>query len=140
MMGMRAASLLAVAMALMAPLPAGAQPGTEYLRGEVLYKDNCDGCHTERMHWRSEKLVTDWNSLKAQVRRWQDNAKLEWNESDVMAVALYLNGRFYSFTVIPGLVMRRPGQSMVAQSAPREMRTAAICSAVPATLPAGDSC
>lgn len=139
-MGMRVTWLVAVAMALMAPLPAVAQPGTEYLRGEVLYKDNCDGCHTERMHWRAERLVTDWNSLKAQVRRWQGMAKLEWSESDVMAVALYLNGRFYSFPVMPGLVMRRPGQSVVAPSAPREMRTAAVCGAVPATLPEGGPC
>lgn len=125
-MGMRAASFLAVAMALMAPLPAGAQPGTEYLRGEVLYKDNCDGCHTERMHWRAERLVTDWNSLKAQVRRWQGSAKLDWNESDVMAVALYLNGRFYSFPVIPGLVMRRTWQPAMAPTAPSEIHAARL--------------
>ena len=139
-MGMRAASLLAVAMALMQPQPAVAQPGTEYLRGEVLYKDNCDGCHTERMHWRAERLVTDWNSLKAQVRRWQGSAKLGWTESDVMAVALYLNGRYYSLPVIPGTVMRRPGRPAMAPTASRENLTAGICGAMPATLSHGSSC
>ena len=67
-------------------------------RGELLYNTHCIACHTTQLHWRDKKVATDWNSLKAQVRRWQAAAMLGWNESDIVDVARHLNGRFYHFT------------------------------------------
>ena len=109
-MAPHAAGVLAMMIGLALAAPAAAQPSVEYLRGEALYKDNCDGCHTEHMHWRAEKRASDWDSLKAQVRRWQGSAGLGWPESDVMAVALYLNGRYYAFPVAPGLALEHRGR------------------------------
>jgi len=66
-------------------------------RGELLYATHCIACHTTQMHWRDQRLATDWASLKAQVRRWQGNAQLGWNDDDVVEVARHLNERFYRF-------------------------------------------
>ena len=78
--------------ALALALPARAES-----RGELLYSTHCIACHTSQMHWRDKKLATDWDSLKAQVQRWQAGAMLGWNEQDVVEVTRYLNDRFYRF-------------------------------------------
>lgn len=72
----------------------GAAPGS---RGQMLYGNHCIACHNTQMHWRDGKLVTDWASLKAQVRRWQGTAQLNWSEDDIDDVARYLNDSFYRF-------------------------------------------
>lgn len=66
-------------------------------RGQLLYATYCDGCHTEQVHWRAQKQVRDWESLVAEVRRWQRNMQPEWTADDVAAVARHLNGRYYRF-------------------------------------------
>jgi mono/diheme cytochrome c family protein len=70
-----------------------AQPG----RGELLYSTYCSNCHSEQVHWREKKLVTDWPSLVAEVHRWQGNAKLDWSKDDVEDVARYLNDLYYHY-------------------------------------------
>ena len=72
----------------------GATPGS---RGELLYSTHCIACHTQRIHWREQRLVTDWASLDAQVRRWSRNAGVAWSDDDVVEVARYLNGLHYHF-------------------------------------------
>ena len=49
------------------------------------------------MHWRNNKQAVDWNSLKAQVRRWQGNAGLMWEEADIVEVSRYLNETIYRY-------------------------------------------
>ena len=66
-------------------------------RGELLYSAHCIGCHTTKMHWRDGRAATDWPSVVAQVRKWQNAASLSWNDSDVLAVARYLNESFHHF-------------------------------------------
>ncbi len=102
-------ALLACALASV-PQWASAQGGS---RGELLYTTHCVTCHTEQIHWRVKKQATDWNSLKAQVRRWQGNASLGWSDDDVREVSRYLNARFYRFTPtgapLTGLKREPPG-------------------------------
>jgi len=85
-----AASVLAGALALAPAVQAQS-------RGELLYSTHCIACHTTQMHWRDKKRATDWNSLKAEVRRWQAAAQLRWNEDDILAVTRHLNERIYRF-------------------------------------------
>ena len=66
-------------------------------RGELLYTTHCVACHTTQMHWRDQKLATDWPSLKAQVQRWQANARLQWSDDDVTEVARFLNDTIYRY-------------------------------------------
>jgi mono/diheme cytochrome c family protein len=66
-------------------------------RGQLLYSTHCIECHTTQMHWRTNKQARDWDSLKAQVRRWQATANLGWTEADITEVARHLNGTIYHF-------------------------------------------
>lgn len=80
-------------------------------RGELLYSTHCIACHTAQVHWRDQRVATDWASLKSQVRRWQGVASLAWNEDDVLEVTRHLNDSIYRFERAPGplsLLGRRP--------------------------------
>ena len=66
-------------------------------RGELLYSTHCNACHTSKIHWREQKLVTDWNSLVTQVRRWQKISGLSWSEGEISDVAYYLDAAYYRF-------------------------------------------
>ena len=66
-------------------------------RGGLLYSTHCSACHTSTIHWREQKLATDWKSLKAQVNRWQRYTKLRWSEEDIIDVTSYLNTYYYNF-------------------------------------------
>jgi mono/diheme cytochrome c family protein len=73
---------------------ARAQPASAP-RGQLLYETHCIACHSTQMHWRDQRLVTDWPGLLAQVRRWQATAHLAWSDDDIEAVAQHLNDRIY---------------------------------------------
>ena len=70
-------------------------------RGELLYATHCIACHTTQMHWRDQRVATDWGRLKAEVRRWQRTAALNWSEADIVEVARYLNESIYRFAQTP---------------------------------------
>ncbi len=63
--------------------------------GRKLYENNCDACHTAKLHWRDKRLVESWADLLQQVERWQRNAGQSWEPADINNVAAYLNARFY---------------------------------------------
>lgn len=67
-------------------------------RGELLYSTHCIACHTSQMHWRDQRVAADWGRLKAEVRRWQGAAALNWSEADITDVARHLNESFYHFS------------------------------------------
>jgi mono/diheme cytochrome c family protein len=73
---------------------AQAQPQS---RGSMLYSTHCIECHTTQMHWRANKQARDWDTLRAQVRRWQQTAGLGWSDSDIDDVARHLNETIYHF-------------------------------------------
>jgi mono/diheme cytochrome c family protein len=81
---------------------AGAQPTGNVSRGELLYTTHCVACHNARVHWRDKRIATDWNGLRAQVRRWQGIQELRWSESDISEVARYLNTFYYDFPLPDG--------------------------------------
>ena len=66
-------------------------------RGGLLYSTHCSTCHNSTIHWREQRLATDWQSLKAQVNRWQRYTKLRWGEQDIVDVTAYLNTYYYNF-------------------------------------------
>lgn len=92
--------LLPVIVAISALAPAavlGAAPAKTPARGELLYANHCIACHTAQVHWRDQRLAKNWQGLVHQVRRWQSNTGLRWEEEDIEAVAQYLNARYYRF-------------------------------------------
>ena len=66
-------------------------------RGAMLYDNHCIQCHTQQVHWREKKLVTDWESLLAQVDHWQRASGLEWSKNDINEVSRYLNSKYYHY-------------------------------------------
>ena len=82
-------------------------------RGELLYNTHCHTCHTEQLHWRDKKLAHNWDTLKAQVARWQAAAKLEWSDADIVEVSRYLNETIYRYpqTSNQVSVLRLPGRA-----------------------------
>jgi mono/diheme cytochrome c family protein len=77
--------------------PALVQTKPGLLRGELLYSTHCIACHNAQLHWRDKKAATSWDSLQAEVERWQKTSGLGWREEDVADVARYLNGLYYHF-------------------------------------------
>lgn len=94
-----AAFMLAPALAR---AQAGEAPGS---RGALLYETHCISCHSTQMHWRDNKVATDWTGLVRQVRRWQGNASLSWSDDDIVEVARHLNERFYRFEITGARVL-----------------------------------
>ena len=72
-------------------------PAAAPSRGELLYTTHCVACHTTQVHWRDRRLATDWDSLQAQVVRWQAIGFLAWSDDDIVAVTKYLNESYYGF-------------------------------------------
>ena len=93
----RAAVIAAAASMFAATLVAGQGSGVGDPRGALLYSTYCIGCHTTQVHWREKKLVTDWDTLRLQVRRWQRTVAPGLTEDDIAAIAKHLNDRYYHF-------------------------------------------
>jgi len=91
--GLLAALCLAAAVAVPVQAPRAAEESI----GALLYSTHCVGCHTEQVHWRAGRRVTDWATLQAEVRRWQSRIGLGWSDDDVTAVARHLNALHYRF-------------------------------------------
>lgn len=82
-----------------AALPGFAQPvpQTPPTRGQMLYSIHCIECHNSQMHWRTLHLARDWDTLRAQVLRWQAAATLNWSDADIDEVTRHLNDTIYQF-------------------------------------------
>lgn len=78
---------------------AAAEPARDSSRARLLYDTHCIACHTEKVHWRDQKIATDWNSLKAEVDRWQKIGGLGWTGQDILEVSNYLNTLYYKYPV-----------------------------------------
>lgn len=110
------ALLLPALPALAAPPEAGAVAAS---RGQMLYETHCIACHTTHVHWRDQRLATDWDTLIHQVSRWQDNTHLSWTADDVAAVSAYLNRLYYHFPTGKGGREIGQGDPAPDSSAPR---------------------
>jgi hypothetical protein len=87
---------LVAAAVLAATVPVAAQVAASS-RGQLLYETHCIECHNAQVHWRDQRQVRDWATLKQWVAHWQREARLDWSEADVAAVAHYLNATIYRF-------------------------------------------
>lgn len=97
----RSRKIAFVAGLLLSMLISAAPAGAQQVRGELLYSLHCVACHTTEMHWRDKKVATDFETLKFQVRRWQNNAGLDWSEGDIRDVTRYLNESIYRYPPQP---------------------------------------
>lgn len=98
--GKLAQRLIPPAMAFAAiVLGAGAAPSMaeEFSRGQALYENHCQSCHTDWAHARSGRKVTSLNELHRRVASWSIHAGLDWSDEEVGDVTEYLEANFYRF-------------------------------------------
>lgn len=89
--------LLVLAVLAGSGVAAHAQAVPAQSRGQMLYETHCISCHTTQVHWRNDRQAQDWESIKANVRRWQGNTGLQWGEADIAEVARHLNDTIYHY-------------------------------------------
>ena len=72
--------------------------------GKELHNQSCVACHAnmrdgdaDSLYTRSNRRVTNIDSLQAQVRRCESNLELKWFDEDILSVTEYLNATFYKF-------------------------------------------
>jgi len=86
-------------LSLNSPALADAQAVNDTSHGKLLYSLHCISCHNEQVHWLANKKATDWPSLVAQVKLWQNISNLKWDNNDIESVARHLNTLYYHYPV-----------------------------------------
>lgn len=90
--------LIACALTVLSASATHAQNRPSTKLGELLYESNCLTCHNTQPNWRDQKQARDWDSLTTQIKRWQNNLGLRWDDAQITQVALYMNRRYYKFS------------------------------------------
>ena len=66
-------------------------------RGQMLYENHCQGCHTSVVHVRETHRARSWLELQDWVTHWANELKLTWKVDEIGDVVNYLNERYYKF-------------------------------------------
>ena len=64
-------------------------------RGQLLYENHCQGCHTSQLHIREQRRARSIDELRGWVTRWAVVQKLNWGDEEIGEVTNYLNQRYY---------------------------------------------
>ena len=54
-------------------------------------------CHDTRVYTREDRMARDYDQVRAQVVRWQQNVSLVWDVADINQVTGYIASRYYRF-------------------------------------------
>jgi hypothetical protein len=66
-------------------------------RGQLLYENQCQGCHTSVVHVREDHRARTLAELQGWVMHWSNELKLSWKADEIGDVVDYLNRRYYKF-------------------------------------------
>lgn len=79
------------------PAPIESQPVTPppASRGQLLYENHCQTCHTSVVHVREDHRARSLQEVEQWVRRWADELKLTWRAEEINDVVDYLNQQYY---------------------------------------------
>lgn len=67
-------------------------------RGQALYENHCQECHTPWAHTRDNRKVSSLEDLHSRVAAWSIHAGLDWGPEEIDDVADYLNVQYYQLT------------------------------------------
>lgn len=70
-------------------------------RGELLYANHCQGCHTSVLHVRDDHRARSVADVYDWVRHWSHYQELGWTDEESAAVTEYLVGHYYRFDPEP---------------------------------------
>jgi len=103
----RSSALALLLLSFISPAHADGQTGNDASRGKLLYSLHCVSCHNEQSHWLANKKVTNWPSLVAQVKLWQNISNLKWDNNDIENVARHLNTLYYHYPVADTIARKK---------------------------------
>jgi hypothetical protein len=63
--------------------------------GQTMHDTYCVICHDSGVYTREDRIARNYDDLRAQVARWQENVSLNWSETEIDLVASWLAGRYY---------------------------------------------
>lgn len=66
-------------------------------RGQMLYENHCQVCHTSVVHVRETRRARSLKDLEYWVTRWSGELKLPWSAEEISDVVDFLNRRYYKF-------------------------------------------
>ena len=66
-------------------------------RGQALYENHCQVCHTSKVHSRAKRIPVTRADLRDIVEKWQTQEQLAWRTQDVEDVVEFLNRTQYRF-------------------------------------------
>ena len=64
-------------------------------RGRALHDTHCRMCHDSVAYKRDKKIADTYETVRAQVVRWETNSSLRWSEEDIDNVTAYLTKTYY---------------------------------------------
>ena len=76
-------------------LGSGGALSADLERGRSLHETHCSMCHDSVAYKRDKKVAATYESVRAQVVRWQTNTSLRWTDEDIDNVTAYLAKTFY---------------------------------------------
>ena len=100
-------AILVVIAASFASVARGEDTG----RGRALYEARCDGCHDTSVHNRGSRKARDFDALRREVARWDDELGHAWTDAEIDDVTAFLNERYYRFPC-PTKICRPTGRSV----------------------------
>lgn len=66
-------------------------------RGQLLYENHCQSCHSIEVHTRNDRKVTSPALLKAWIISMTFHNELGWGEAEIADITAYLNRSIYRF-------------------------------------------
>ena len=75
-----------------------ASPLAPSSRGELLYVNQCLGCHESNVHIREKQKAKTIPAIRGEVTRWAKELQLKWTLRDIADVVDYLNSRYYHYS------------------------------------------
>ena len=95
---MRAAALWLVAMPVLLFAAANViAQAPDPVRGQALYENHCQVCHTSKVHARAKRIPMTRADVREIVGKWQVQQRLTWSAQDVGDVVEFLNRTQYHF-------------------------------------------
>jgi len=64
-------------------------------RGQMLYENHCQVCHTSVVHVREKRHARSLKDLEYWVKRWSGEFNPAWSADEISDVVDYLNRRYY---------------------------------------------
>jgi mono/diheme cytochrome c family protein len=66
-------------------------------RGQLLYENHCQVCHTSQVHIRKNRKSKSIEDIRSWAIKWQNELELNWTMEEIDQVASYLAEKYYDF-------------------------------------------